>query len=277
MASFREQQIRFPFDDDAAGVNRALRERQLDVVRGVPLDEWTRPSRCTGWSVHDVVRHVVQMNDVMVGVVAATRAGERYERMRRFDPKTTPSAWLAEAPAADPEETLAAFERSTRAVIDVGDALGGDVLVGSPVGLQPWPRVLLHALLDAVVHQRDVTEPLGRSAPASPELLPVLAYVLLIAARVACFADREFAVPVDLGGQVLGVAVRGAAVEVVPVGRNGELGLTNVATRGDFGGDVVVADPLGLLDGLTGRVPLDEVLQAPDDVRAALGLLAPSL
>ena len=275
MASFREQQVRFPFDDDAARVNRALRERQLDVVRGVPLDEWTRPSRCTGWSVHDVVRHVVQMNEVMVGVVAATRAGERYERMRRFDPKTTPSAWLAEAPAAEPEETLAAFERSTRAVIDVGDGLGVDVLVGSPVGLQPWPRVVLHALLDAVVHERDVTEPLGRSAPAAPELLPVLAYVLLVAARVACFADREFAVRVDLGGQVLGVAVRGAAVEVVR-----SAGTANRAderaTRGT-GGDAVVADPLRLLDGLTGRVPLDEVLPAPDDVRAALGLLAPSL
>ena len=36
----------------------------------------------------------------------------------------------------------------------------------------------------------------------------------------------------------------------------------------------MVADPLRLLDGLTGRVPLDEVLPAPDDVRAALGLLA---
>ena len=165
MASFREQQIRFPFDDDAVRVNRVLRERQLDVVRSVPLDEWTRPSRCTGWSVHDVVRHVVQMNEVMVGVVTATRAGERYERMRRFDPKTTPSAWLAEAPAAEPEETLVAFERSTRAVIDVGDALGGDVLVGSPVGLQPWPRVVLHALFDAMVHERDVTEPWAAPRP----------------------------------------------------------------------------------------------------------------
>ncbi len=277
MASFREQLIRFPFDDDAARVNRVLRERQLDVVRGVPLDEWTRPSRCTGWSVHDVVRHVVQMNEVMVGVVAATRAGERYERMRRFDPKTTPSAWLAEAPAADPEETLAAFERSTRAVIDVGDALGADVLVGSPVGLQPWPRVVLHALLDAVVHQRDVTEPLGRSAPATPELLPVLAYVLLIAARVACFADREFAVPRGSGRARAGRRrARG--------GRRGGAGRPERRTRADergdsrgLAGDAVVADPLQLLDGLTGRVPLDEVLPAPDDVRAALGLLAPSL
>jgi len=104
----------------------------------------------------------------------------------------------------------------------------------SPVGLQPWPRVVLHALFDAMVHERDVTEPVGRSAPPTPELLPLLAYVLLVAARVACFADREFAVPVDLGGQVLGVAVHGAAVEVVPVGRNGELGLTNVATNGSY-------------------------------------------
>jgi len=273
MPGFRDQDVHFPFAQAAAEVNRTERARQLTIVRGVPDDLWTRPSRCAGWSVHDVVRHVVQMNEVMVGVVTATRAGERYERMRRFDPKTTPSAWLAEAPAAEPEETLAAFERSTRAVIDVGDALGGDVLVGSPVGLQPWPRVVLHALFDAMVHERDVTEPVGRSAPPTPELLPLMAYVLLVAARVACFADREFAVPVDLGGQVLGVAVHGAAVEVVPVGRNGELGLTNVATRGD----AVVADPLRLLDGLTGRVPLDEVLPAPDDVRAALGLLAPSL
>jgi len=262
VASFREQQIRFPFDDDAVRVNRVLRERQLDVVRSVPLDEWTRPSRCTGWSVHDVVRHVVQMNEVMVGVAAAARAGERYERMRGFDAKTTPSAWLADAPAAAPEETLAEFERTTRAVIDAGDAVGADVPVGSPAGRQPWARVLLHALFDALVHERDVTEPLNRSAPYAPGQLPVVAYVLLVAARVACAFDREFAVRLDLGGQVLDVSVRGAAVEVTPVTER------TVA---------VAADPLLLLDGLTGRVPLRDVLAAPDDVCAALGLLARTL
>jgi len=258
----REQEVRFPFDRAAAQVNRTERARQLDVVRGVPLNEWTRPSRCSGWSVHDVVRHVVQMNEVMVGVAAAARAGERYERMRGFDAKTTPSEWLATAPAAEPGETLAAYERSTRAVIDAGEALGADVLVGSPVGRQPWSRVLLHALFDALVHERDVTEPLGRSAPYSPGQLPVVAYVLLIAARVACAYDREFAVRLDLGGQVLDVSVRGAAVEVTPVTERT---------------DAVAADPLPLLDGLTGRVPLRDVLAAPDDVCAALGLLARTL
>jgi len=94
--TFREQEVRFAFDGEAVGANRLVRERQLDVLGGVPFEEWTRPSRCTGWSVHDVVRHVVQMNEVMIGAAAAARAGERYDRMRGFDPKTTPSAWLAD-------------------------------------------------------------------------------------------------------------------------------------------------------------------------------------
>ena len=108
----------------------------------------------------------------------------------------------------------------------------------------------------------DAAEPLGRSAPYASGQLPVVAYVLLVAARVACAFDREFAVRLDLGGQVLDVSVRGAAVEVTPVTER------TVA---------VAADPLLLLDGLTGRVPLRDVLAAPDDVCAALGLLARTL
>jgi hypothetical protein len=72
--------------------------------------------------------------------------------------------------------------------------------------------------------------------------------------------DREFAVTLDVGEQVLSVSVHGADVEVVPAERNAAA--------------PVPADPLPLLDGLSGRVPLDEVLAAPDDVRAALGMLA---
>ena len=95
------------------------------------------------------------------------------------DPATTPSQWLAAAPPVEPDETLAAFARSSRAVIDAGESLAADVPVGSPAGRQPWARVLLHALFDALVHERDVTEPLGHPTPASPEHVPVLAYVLL--------------------------------------------------------------------------------------------------
>lgn len=273
MPTFREQEVRFAFDGDAVRANRVVRERQLDVLGGVPFEEWTRPSRCTGWPVHDVVRHVVQMNEVMVGTAAAARAGERYERMRGFDAQTTPTQWLAAAPAAAPAETLAEFARTTRAVIDAGEALGADVPVGSPAGRQPWARVLLHGLFDALVHERDVTEPLGRATPPDPAHVPVVAYVLLLAARAACAYGREFAVRIDLGEQVLDVSVRGPAVDVVTADRNDTFGLSNSRTRAGS----VRADPLLLLDGLSGRVPLGDALAAPDDVCAALGLLARSL
>jgi hypothetical protein len=219
VATFREQEVRFPFDGDAVRANRVVREHQLDVLGGVPFEEWTLPSRCAGWPVHDVVRHVVQMNEVTVGAAA-------------------------------------------RAVVDAGEALDAGQLVGSPAGRQPWARVLLHALFDALVHERDVTEPLGRSTPYAPEHLPVLAYALLLAARAACAYGREFAVRIDVGEQALDVSVQGPAVDVVTV------------TERD---GAVAADPLPLLDGLSGRVPLRDVLAAPDDVRAALGLLARSL
>jgi hypothetical protein len=103
--------------------------------------------------------------------------------------------------------------------------------------------------------------------------VPVPAYTLLLAARVACAFGRELAVRIDLGEQALDVSVRGAAVAVQPIDRDVELGLPNSRTRAD----VVAADPLPLLDGLGGRVPLRDVLAAPDDVCAALGLLARGL
>ena len=65
----------------------------------------------------------------------------------------------------------------------------------------------------------------------------------------------------EFRAQALDVSVRGAVVAVAPAEP----------------GHGIAADPLLLLDGLTGRAPLADVLPAPDDVQAALGLLAHSL
>jgi len=259
MPGFRDQDVHFPFAQAAAEVNRTERARQLTIVRGVPDDLWTRPSRCAGWSVHDVVRHVVQMNELLLDAVEAAGAGRRAERLRGFDPKTTPHAWLTQLPAAEPAATLADYARTTRAATEAVTALdGSDLVLDSPTGRQPWPRVVLHALFDALVHERDVTEPLGCSAPAAPGQLPVLAYALLLAARVACAFDHEFTVTLDPGGRAVRVGVRGAVVEVAP------------ATERE---GAVAVDPLRLLDALAGREPLHAVLAAPEPVPTALGLL----
>jgi uncharacterized protein (TIGR03083 family) len=263
MPGFRDQEVRFPFAQGAAEVNRTERARQLAVVRRVPVDRWAQPSRCAGWSVHDVVRHVVQMNELQLDTIEAARAGRRAERLRGFDPKTTPQEWLAQVPPVEPAATLAEYERTTRALAEAVASLDGtDVVMDSPTGRQPWPRVVLHGLFDALLHERDVTEPLGCSAPPVPDQLSVLAYGLLLAARVACLFDHEFAVTLDPGGQAVRVGVRGAVVEVAPApDREG----------------AVAVDPLRLLDALAGRGPLRAALGAPEPVVAALGLLGRSL
>lgn len=263
MSAFRDQEVRFGFDAGVVEVDRAERARQLAVVGGVPLDRWAAPSRCAGWSVHDVVRHVAQMNALMLDAVEAARSGRRSSRLRGFDPKTGPQQLLDEAPAAEPAATLADYTASTRAVTDAVATLdGSDVVLGSPTGRQPWPRVVLHALFDALVHERDITEPLGCSAPAAAGQLPVLAYVLLLAARVACAFDHEFAVTLDPGEPAVRVGVRGAVVEVAPAAD---------------APDPVAVDPLRLLDALAGRAPLHRALAAPEPVVTALGLLGRNL
>src|SRR4051812_7572692 len=42
-----------------AGVNAAaeLAARYAEIVAGLAPDEWSRPSRCAGWSVQDLVAH----------------------------------------------------------------------------------------------------------------------------------------------------------------------------------------------------------------------------
>ena len=263
MPGFRDQEVRFAFDGAAAAADRAERTRQLAVVRALPLDRWAEPSRCPGWTVQDVVRHVGQMNELMVEAVDAAREGRRPAGLHRFDPRTTPQELLAQALPADAAATLADYERTTQAVLDAVRTLDGhDLTLGSPTGWQPWPRVVLHGLFDALVHERDATEPLGRSAPATPDQLPVLAYVLLLAARVACAYGHGFAVTVDPGGPPVRVEVQGPVVAVAP------------AASGD---GAVPVDPLRLLDALAGRGPLDVALPAPEPVVTALGLLARTL
>lgn len=260
---FPDQRIRFDYERSADWANHDERNRQVGVLRGIGFELWSRPSRCNRWSVHDVVRHVVHMNESLLGAIAAARAGERFSRLRGFDAQLTPAQWLAEAPAATPEQTWTDYLRSSADLVATIDALDEvDLLVPTPAGRQSWQRAVYHGLFDALVHERDITEPLGCSAAPFPSHEPVLGYALLLACRLACAAGRSFSVTLDLGEDVnpLAVSVNGEEIVVEPT---------------DIG--VVPADPLALLDGLSGRVPLCRVLGAPTPVVDALALLAHTL
>jgi len=262
----RDQQVRFDVGaDEARAANRAQRTRLLETVTGLSAADWSLPSRCAGWSIQDVVRHLAQINRVQVASVEAGLAGERFDGFRGFDPKSTPGSWLKAAGDEPAPATLAEFTRSTASALSTADQLasrGDELLVATPAGRQPWHRAILHASFDSAVHERDILEPLGRRAAADPaEVGAIAAYQLLLNARVLAVVgvQLDLALCLDPGIELRAI-VDGAIVEV----RRDRIG--GAALVGSGPADQV-------LDAMSGRGDLAEAVSGPPEVATALSAL----
>lgn len=170
--------IEAPFDV----VDLIERERAalLDVLRSMSDDDWRAPSPCPGWSVHDVVLHVLGDD---LGVLARQRdhhhgtpgpdtnsevAFEAFlddlneqwvTAMRRVSPRTTIDL------LRDTGEQLVEFYRHT-------DGAVHDAMVGW-AGTDALPRWFDHAreFTERWVHHQQVLEAIGASPWAEPDMV----------------------------------------------------------------------------------------------------------
>jgi len=262
----RDQQVNFDIGPEQALVaNQAQRSRLLATVQSLGGDQWGVQSRCAEWSVQDVVRHLVQMNQLITELMEAAITGERFDTFKTFNPKESPSEWLAKAGEEDPERTAEHYATTTARLFDVSTPLADqpeDLLCSTPAGRQPWPRAMLHGLFDSAIHERDITEPLGLvSKPDGEELEALAAYQVLLAARILCLLGQ----PLELGlrfepGIDLRVQVDGASVGVVRG--------ASVDAKLQASGDAVT-----VLDAMAGRGDLAEVLDGPPEAAQALSAL----
>lgn len=91
---------------DIIAAHRSAEDSFEDVLRRVPDDAWDKPSRCPGWTVRDVVGHIVWGRHLVAalarGEVLANRDGapgaERPARVLTDEPLT---AWLVAREDAD--------------------------------------------------------------------------------------------------------------------------------------------------------------------------------
>lgn len=263
-------QIRPRYDGDplvevrtapGAAVTACARQRRRLVERlaGLDDDHWSAASRCDGWTVKDVVSHLTSTNGFWAFSIAGGLAGSPTRLLEGFDPKATPAA-LAEADAGTSvDEARERFATSTEALCQVVEGLTPDqlALVGeAPPGHIALHGVVLHALWDSWVHERDILLPLGLPVDEEPdEVAESLRYGLALAPALALTAtpDRRGRLGIDVD----------------------DLGL---ACWADAGPDVVVhdgpapegvpvlrGDGVGLLEALSVRRPLHHDL--PDDHR----------
>jgi len=123
------------------------RRELLELLVALEPDEWHRPSLCAGWTVRDVVAHVLSYEGLAWPEVASrvVRGRLTFSRMNALT--------LQDHRAAQPDELLRrlrSFPRPTGLTAGLGGGIG---------------------LVDALIHQQDIRRPLRRPRPIDPERL----------------------------------------------------------------------------------------------------------
>jgi uncharacterized protein (TIGR03083 family) len=143
------------------------RERLVSLLEDLSEDEWHHASRCEGWTVQDVITHLVSTNGFWALSIEAGRRGEPTRFLGGFDPVASPAALVDQEQGTPVAETLDQLRTSTAALAAVIESLGDgdwDTLAEAPPGHLPVALVADHALWDCWVHERDIVLPLGREA-----------------------------------------------------------------------------------------------------------------
>jgi uncharacterized protein (TIGR03083 family) len=147
--------------------------------------DWQHPSRCDGWTVQDVITHLIGVNQFWALSVGAGLAGDPTRFLATFDPVETPARMVADARGAPPAETLAAFTESNEAFLVLVEGLGDEemaMFAEAPPGHVAIRQLADHAVWDSWVHERDVFLPLGRTpVEEHDEVVTSLRYVAALA------------------------------------------------------------------------------------------------
>ena len=206
-------------------------------------------SRCSEWSVADVLRHGCDVD----GWMQAIWAGEA-PPFARFDPRTTPKEFVLAGravPDAEVRDRYVASAEIMAADVGTSGAERWGLTSISPLGFVPWWQSALHIFYDSWVHERDALLPLGAAIPlVADEAVPVLAYSLAVAGTMITEPTDAVVAGVQL--------VTGEPPPVV--------------TPSTSGADTDMAT---IIDALSGRGMVEDALPGTDpDVAHSLGALA---
>jgi uncharacterized protein (TIGR03083 family) len=130
---------------------RDERAEFADLLATLTPQQWATPSLCTGWTVHDVVAHVLSYDELSLGTLVGTFARGRFMTDR------VNAVALADCRRRGSDELVDLMREHVR-----------------PSGL-PAAFGGMIALTDGMIHQQDIRRPLGlpRKIPAE-RIVPAL-------------------------------------------------------------------------------------------------------
>ncbi|MER5392212.1 maleylpyruvate isomerase family mycothiol-dependent enzyme [Saccharopolyspora sp. NPDC002686] len=167
--------------------------------------EWSAPTLCSGWSVHDVVAHALSYEEL------DGRAAVRRVAKGLLVPSRINELGVVEYRKRSPEE-LVALMRASRQPRGLTARFGGRI-----------------ALVDGMIHQQDIRRPLGKPREIPPDRLVAALRFALVAPPIRAFwrvrGLRLVATDFDwASGRGLEVRGRGEALLMAAAGRSGVVG-----------------------------------------------------
>lgn len=256
------EHIRFLFDPrDALPAFAGQRRRLASTAADLSAEELATASRCAGWTVADVLRHLVWVDRTMDGLWSGKEA-----IAAGFDPRTTPDEAVHRDRAVPDEEIRDRYVESAGAMAADLDSSGPDRFGRpslSPAGQVPWWMSAVHIGWDSCIHERDVLAPLGRRVDlVDGETELCLAYSLVLA---SFFAGRD-ALAVRIGD----VEVSRGTGPVVVQRTEDSAPARSAGSPTRLAAD----DRVALVDAMAGRGPVEGTLRGDPAVVRRLGGLA---
>jgi uncharacterized protein (TIGR03083 family) len=242
-------QFDLPLGDPAVPLLRQ-RQRLASTLEGLSDEQWATASRCEGWSVQDVIAHLATTNQFWAYSIKAALGGEPTRFLATFDPVASPAELVDSMRSQAPADVLASFVETNAALADAIAGLDDDdwsVMGEAPPGHVPLRAVVLHALWDSWVHERDVVLPLGLTPVEEPdEIIGSLGYGAALSPAFAMSrgSARQGAIAVVASSPDVHFVV--------------EVGDSVVVRHGDAPADALnlIGPAVELLEALSFRAPL---------------------
>lgn len=232
------------------------------LLSGLTDEQWQRPTSLPGWTVHDVVSHIVG-TEAMLSGAPTPQAGPRPDYVHN-DIGALNEAWVEYLRPESPADMMARFREVTtrrKAALSATTPEQWAAATMTPVGPDSYGRFMRVRIFDCWVHEHDIRDAVGRTAAPDDLSGPDTRLALDELASGMGFVVGKKGRAVD-GSRVL-LRLTGPLAREIRVAVDGRAAVVE-----DFGGDeptvVVTIDGLQFTRLAGGRPLIDDLPQDID-------------
>jgi uncharacterized protein (TIGR03083 family) len=147
---------------DAIATLRASRERLRNLTEALPADQLERPSFCDGWTIAQVLSHLGSQSEIMMGFLAAARAGEPEPSTDGFP--AVWDRWNGLSPVEQRDQALIATDQAVGAIEDAADDTDLRISLFGGAFVLDVPGFAALRLVEHAVHAWDIAVALDPAA-----------------------------------------------------------------------------------------------------------------